>query len=298
MASSIALAPQHCGIISLQDFFTGWFNGIKTQLIMRSSTIFTVLIAACVSARPQYDSNPANPHEWMAPSANDCKLIYLHALLLDVTLLSSILVRGPCPMLNTLSNHGFLPRDGRNITKENAIKGLKGGLNFNESLGGLMWEQAIVANPEPNATFFTLEMLNVHNVLEHDASLSRSDAFFGNNHIFNETVFNESRKWWTEETITAKQLAHSKIYRQLESRAMNPNYTFSASTEEFSLGEVAAPVVAFGELDTGNVNRSLVEYFFGQLLQQNRCSMMLMLMQRMNDYHTNWAGPRKRMKSP
>lgn len=33
--------------------------------------------------------------------------------------------------------------------------------------------------------------------------------------------------------------------------------------EEFSLGEVAAPVVAFGDRLTGKVNRSLVEYFFG-----------------------------------
>ena len=174
----------------------------------------------------------------------------------------STIVRGPCPMLNTLTNHGFLPRDGRNLTKVNVVAGLKEGLNFNASLGELMWEQAIIANPGPNATFFTLEMLNVHGVLEHDASLSRADAYFGNNHVFNETVFNQSRKWWTDETITAKQLAHSKIYRQLESRATNPNYTFTASVEEFSLGEISAPIIAFGDLATGNVSRSLVEYFF------------------------------------
>jgi hypothetical protein len=173
-------------------------------------------------------------------------------------------VRGPCPMLNTLSNHGFLPRDGRNITKANAVAGLNGGLNFNGSLGELMWEQAIIANPEPNATFFTLEQLNVHGVLEHDASLTRTDAFFGNNHIFNETVYNQSKQWWTDDVVTAKQLAHSKIFRQLESRAQNPNYTFSASVEEFSLGEVAAPIIAFGDMSAGTVQRNLMEYFFGE----------------------------------
>jgi hypothetical protein len=167
-------------------------------------------------------------------------------------------------MLSTLADHGFLPRDGRNITKANAIAGLNGGLNFNASLCGLMWEQAIIANPKPNATFFTLEHLNVHNVLEHDASLTRADAFFGNNHIFNETVYNASRQWWTEETVTVKQLAHSKLFRQLESRASNLSYTFSASTEEFSLGEVAAPIIAFGDMTAGTVERSLMQYFFGQ----------------------------------
>jgi len=172
-------------------------------------------------------------------------------------------VRGPCPMLNTLANHGFLPRDGRNITRSNTIAALNNGLNFNATLGGIMWEQAIIANPEPNATLFTLEQLNVHNLLEHDASLSRTDAAFGNNHVFNQTVFDVSRKWWTDETVTAKQLAHSKIFRQLESRATNPNYTFGASTEEFSLGEVAAPIIVFGDLTTATVRRDLMEYFFG-----------------------------------
>jgi hypothetical protein len=169
-------------------------------------------------------------------------------------------------MLNTLANHGFFPRDGRNITKTNAIDGLKGGLNFNASLGALMWGQSIFANPEPNATFFTLEHLNVHNVLEHDASLTRTDASFGNNHVFNETVYNASRQWWTDETVTANQLAHSKLFRQIESRASNPDYTFSASTEEFSLGEVAAPIIAFGDMVAGTVDRAFMDYFFGQCM--------------------------------
>ncbi|KAF1920005.1 Chloroperoxidase [Ampelomyces quisqualis] len=207
---------------------------MKIQLLVAATT------AASVSARPQYHTN--NPHEWMARGPND--------------------FRGPCPMLNTLSNHGFLPRDGRNITKANAVTGLKDGLNFNGSLSELMWEQGIIANPMPNATFFTLEQLNVHGVLEHDASLTRTDAFLGNNHVFNETVYNQSRQWWTGEIVTAEQLAHSKIFRQLESRAQNPNYTFSASIEEFSLGEIAAPIIVFGDMSTGTAQRDLMEYFF------------------------------------
>lgn len=167
-------------------------------------------------------------------------------------------------MLNTLANHGFLPRDGRNITKVNAIAALGNGLNFDSTLAGIMWEQAIIANPEPNATFFTLDNLNRHNVLEHDASLSRSDAYFGNNHVFNQTVFDTSRAYWTDEILDAQQLANSKIFRQVESRATNPNYTFTATTEQFSLGEVAAPIIVFGDMEGALVNRTLVEYFFGK----------------------------------
>ena len=59
-------------------------------------------------------------------------------------------------MMNTLANHGFLPHDGRNITKANAVHALSAGLNFHPDLAALMWEQAVIANPEPNATYFTL----------------------------------------------------------------------------------------------------------------------------------------------
>lgn len=167
-------------------------------------------------------------------------------------------------MMNTLANHGYLPRDGRNITKDTAVVALKDGLNFEESLGELMWERAIIANPESNATFFTLGHLNRHNVLEHDASLSRSDAYFGNNHMFNQSVFDASTKYWTESTITAAMMANSKIYRQVESRAFNPEYAFDSSVEDFSIGEVSAPFVAFGDVANGLVERDLVLYFFGE----------------------------------
>lgn len=65
-------------------------------------------------------------------------------------------VRGPCPMMNTLANHGILPRDGCGITRDVVIKAMKQGLNFDRELAVVMFDQAVVANPEPNATYFTL----------------------------------------------------------------------------------------------------------------------------------------------
>lgn len=59
-------------------------------------------------------------------------------------------------MMNTLANHGFLPHDGKNLTEEVVVHALQAGLNFNTSLGSLMFQMAIGVNPEPNATFFTL----------------------------------------------------------------------------------------------------------------------------------------------
>ena len=59
-------------------------------------------------------------------------------------------------MMNTLANHGILPRNGKAITREAVIKAMKHGLNFDSALAVIMFDQAVIANPEPNATFFTL----------------------------------------------------------------------------------------------------------------------------------------------
>lgn len=207
-------------------------------------------------------------------------------------------------MMNTLANHGFLPRDGHNITKDNAVAALGNGLNFDATLAGIMWEQALVANPEPNATFFTLDNLNRHNVLEHDASISRTDAYFGNNHVFNQTVFDTSKKYWTTEMLSAQQLANTKIFRQVESRSANPNYTFTAHTEPFSLGEMAAPLIVFGDMETALANRTFVEYFFGMILSikhEHREKLKTNLcpcLQRTSASPRSSAGPRRSMPLP
>lgn len=101
-------------------------------------------------------------------------------------------------MMNTLANHGYLPRDGRGISSGVLVRALASALNFEGSLAEIMFEHAIIVNPEPKATSFTLyvcfnipkvtrlqargsvayndlygtsDQLNRHNVLEHDASL-------------------------------------------------------------------------------------------------------------------------------
>lgn len=165
-------------------------------------------------------------------------------------------------MVNTLATHGYINHDGRNLTEDVIVNGLKNGLNFDPALGKIMFEQAFVANPEPNATFFTLDQLNVHSLLEHDGSLSRADAYFGNNHVFNETVFAESMSFWSGDVLDAKALAMSKVGRQVSSKAKNPTYRFTSTVENFSLGEISAPIIAFSDLATSTVNRTLVEYFF------------------------------------
>lgn len=120
--------------------------------------------------------------------------------------------------------------------------------------------------------------LNRHNVLEHDGSMTRSDAYFGSNHIFNQSVFDETRSYWPDDLITAEHLANGKLARQLTSRSTNPEYTFTSTTESFSLGEVSAPIVAFGDLTTYTTNRTFVTYWIGKFLRGLSSELFLLLL--------------------
>lgn len=74
-------------------------------------------------------------------------------------------------MLNALANHGYLPHDGKDISKEHTITALGNALNIDKEFATALYQNGISANPDANATTFSLSDLTRHNVVEHDASL-------------------------------------------------------------------------------------------------------------------------------
>lgn len=80
-------------------------------------------------------------------------------------------------MLNSLANHGFLPHDGKDISRDVTIAALSDALNVDPSLGKFLHDKAVTTNPVLNATTFSLNDLSNHNILEHDASLRYNSIF-------------------------------------------------------------------------------------------------------------------------
>lgn len=74
-------------------------------------------------------------------------------------------------MLNSLANHGYIPRDGKGINKQMAIEVLSSVLNWDVSVVSQLYDFAQPTNPAANATTIDLNHLTTHNILEHDASL-------------------------------------------------------------------------------------------------------------------------------
>lgn len=79
--------------------------------------------------------------------------------------------RSPCPALNTLANHGYLPRNGQNITHQMLKDGIMGIYNIGANVAELLVSQV--------AELLSLDLLGVHDVIEHDASLVHADTSYG-----------------------------------------------------------------------------------------------------------------------
>ncbi|KAK0750329.1 Chloroperoxidase [Schizothecium vesticola] len=169
-----------------------------------------------------------------------------------------MLARAPCPMLNSLANHGFLPHHGRNLSRTVIATTLFDALHVNRTLGEQLFDFGLLTSPHgPNATAWSLDDLGVHNILEHDGSLSRSDPYFGSPSTFHQSVFNETKGYWgLGDVVDVAMAADARAGRIRESRRTNPTFKLSQLGRECAFGES----VAYGG---GVANRTWVECFFG-----------------------------------
>ncbi|KAF3036384.1 hypothetical protein E8E11_001753 [Didymella keratinophila] len=121
---------------------------------MHLYTLFSLVSVAAALPSQIRRSNNFTVQPWIAAVAEDS--------------------RGPCPMMNTLANHGYLPRNGRNITIEMFGDAVNTALGWDTTVGTIPANGAFAAL---NATHtIDLEQLNNRpSGLERPASLARAD---------------------------------------------------------------------------------------------------------------------------
>ncbi|KAG6334337.1 hypothetical protein ID866_4749 [Astraeus odoratus] len=86
-------------------------------------------------------------------------------------------VRSPCPALNALANHGYLPRDGKNLTVPDLVRALKEGYKLSTPLALLLSFGAVLILGQFRK--ISLADLARHGLIEHDASLFHDNAALG-----------------------------------------------------------------------------------------------------------------------
>ncbi|KAE9362459.1 hypothetical protein PF008_g2 [Phytophthora fragariae] len=155
--------------------------------------------------------------------------------------------RSPCPGLNSLANHGHIPRSGKNITHESLGAALMSVFNFDSNLTQTLLNQV--------PTTFSLDIISRHNVLEHDASLVHNDAYFGGDPInVNETLVEDLLSRSLDgKTLGVTEVGETRRDRLAACRADNPECVFGANQTTFSYLEAAVFIVGFG----GNVNETV-----------------------------------------
>jgi len=126
-------------------------------------------------------------HPWMTPAPND--------------------MRGPCPGLNTLASHGYLPRNGI-ASPAQIVNAVQEGFNMANDLAKFVTYAAFLVDGNPITNLMSIGGkslltgedppdpaivggLDTHAVFEGDASMTRADAFFGDNHSFNQTLWDQ-----------------------------------------------------------------------------------------------------------
>ncbi|KAF1355733.1 hypothetical protein EJ07DRAFT_158354 [Lizonia empirigonia] len=178
--------------------------------------------------------------------------------------LTPLSVRSPCPGLNALANHNFIPHNGRGNTIPVLIKGLAEGLNvgadFTTAIGGA----GLLASPNPLGGSFDLDDLNMHNFpIEHDASMSRQDAALGNDQPFYDPNWQQYITFFNGKSVTDVPTASkAKFTRYNDSLTKNPDFTYGAREAVLSYGENALYLQTMGDPVSGSVKIDYVRSLF------------------------------------
>ncbi|KAH7129935.1 Chloroperoxidase [Dactylonectria estremocensis] len=180
-------------------------------------------------------------NEWQAPTESDR--------------------RSPCPMVNSLANHGYLPRDGLNISLADLIVAFTDAVNLDPAATTLVGQKAVLTG---NNVTFDLDNLAKHGVIEHDGSLSRNDIYLGDNLGFNETIWSSVRSHFNQSTIPIATAAAARKARLQAAAAANPHFSMSASDAQFSFIETALYLSIFGSVTDGNAVTEWVRIMFEQ----------------------------------
>lgn len=193
--------------------------------------------------------------------------------------------RGPCPLVNTMANHGYIPRDGKNVRADElysamAVVGVSRTLAaafsypiFNEhidpqhpakktNLLQKLWKflynpWSVLAglgmrNPnqvdERGRKVLNLDQLATHGAVEHDISLSRRDYLQEEGNCAKQPDLIKQLLECSKDgkTLTVDDLADLRRLRIKQQTADNPGLVYEDKQHRLACGEIALVLSVFG----------------------------------------------------
>ncbi|KAK4497856.1 hypothetical protein PRZ48_010511 [Zasmidium cellare] len=155
-------------------------------------------------------------------------------------------VRGDCPTLNTLANHGYLSRTGVTSFAE-AANAIQTAYSMSFDIAVFLSALGLLAGGDIPTGKYTIggrdsrvpETLGVpvygidrHGLFEIDASVSRGDRYFGDNHSFNISRWNkivDDANNYGDGLFNIEAMKHNAADQVDASRANNPEFAFGGN---------------------------------------------------------------------
>jgi hypothetical protein len=203
-------------------------------------------------------------HENIFPDTKQHQLITLHNV-----------GRSPCPGLNAMANHGFLPHDGKNIDLTTLRSGVAEAYNFAPTVFDGIFASALAFNfsTTGNASTINLEDLKTHDTIEIDGSLSRNDYYFGDDNTYDQAIFLSVAKnlglYKTGDNlmdryVTVEVAAKARAARVKDAMAVNPHFNASADEKSGSPGTTGLYLLTLWDDKVGAAPKSWIRAFFGE----------------------------------
>ncbi|OCH94367.1 Cloroperoxidase, partial [Obba rivulosa] len=125
--------------------------------------------------------------------------------------------RSPCPALNALANHGYLPRDGKRISAKSVTDALEQGYHCTKPLAYVLAHGGFALLGQRGKTI-CLSDLARHNRIEHNASLAHPDAGhrdeYAPTHVHEELLEEFLAHSKDGEIITPDDVARARVRRE------------------------------------------------------------------------------------
>ncbi|KAL8377706.1 hypothetical protein RB595_008409 [Gaeumannomyces hyphopodioides] len=218
---------------------------------MTARVIATVLLQLLLLPLAMGKTSPPPP--WKAPSPGDR--------------------RGPCPMMNALANHGFIPRSGLNVSGDELRAGFVAGTNVDPPVLDPFIRAALSVSTTGVPGTLNLDDL-ASPVTEHDGSLSRADRHGGGDVLaFNASIWARTTAGhFVDPTVTLEQAAAARAHRLCAAAATNPEFHLSDVQMGLSFTETTIYLLFMGRGAQGTARRDFVKVLFGEFgaLPSNR----------------------------
>jgi hypothetical protein len=171
---------------------------------------------------------------------------------------TTLYLRSPCPALNSMANHGLIPRDGKGLTRPMLKAAAMDVFNIAEDLAEVM------VGLMPSTPTFTLATLATHNAIEHDVSLSRRDTYFGGDQSVADPLYllDIVSYGFLDLQLSINDVAKIRVKRAAECKATNPQCDFGDNQQFIANAESGLMLRGLGGENTETIPLRNVYKFF------------------------------------